>query len=147
MKYKRRSWARNHAGWTIGDWRKVIFSDESHFEVHGHKSAVVKRSKGDAIWPENIQQTPKHPPKKMFWGSFTAKGPGRLIIIVKYCYLCAASRRLDLELNPGRWRLIEFLLFNAVSHALLLDCIAQAQNFPKHASIGEGFYLVLVYIA
>ena len=33
------------------------------------------------IWSEHIQQTPKHPPKKMFWGSFTAKSSGWLIII------------------------------------------------------------------
>ena len=59
-------------------------------------------------------------------------------ILVKFCYLCAAFRRLDLELNPGQRRLIEFFLFNAVSHALLLDCIAQAQNCPKRASIVEG---------
>ena len=59
----------------------MIFADESHFEVRGHKSAVVGRSKGEDIRPEHIQQTPKHPPKKMFWGSFTAKGPGRLIVI------------------------------------------------------------------
>ena len=45
MKKKRLSWARNHAGCTKDDWRKVIFSDESHFEVHRHKSAVVRRSK------------------------------------------------------------------------------------------------------
>ena len=76
MKKKRLSWARNHAGWTKGD-----FSDKSHFDVNGHKSAVVRRSKGEAIRPKHIQQTPKNPPKKMFWGSFTAKGPGRLIMI------------------------------------------------------------------
>ena len=56
------------------------FSDKSHFEVHGHKSAVMRRSKGEDIRPEHIQQTPKHPPK-MFWDSFTAKDPGRLITI------------------------------------------------------------------
>ena len=59
----------------------MIFSDESHFEVHGHKSAVVKRSKEETIQPEHIQQPLKHPPKKMLWGSFTAKDPGHLIII------------------------------------------------------------------
>ena len=31
MKKKRLSWASNHAGWTKGEWRKVIFSDELHF--------------------------------------------------------------------------------------------------------------------
>ena len=82
MKKKRLlSWARNHAEWTKGDWRKVIFSDQLDFEVHGYKSAVVRRSKREPVRLEYIQQTPKHFPKKMFWGSFTAKGPGRLIII------------------------------------------------------------------
>ena len=40
MKKKCLSWERNHAGWTKGEWKKVIFSNELHFEVHGHKSAV-----------------------------------------------------------------------------------------------------------
>ena len=59
----------------------MIFSDKLHFEVHGHKSAVVRRSKGKAIRSEHIQQTPKHALKKVFWRGFTAKGPGRVIII------------------------------------------------------------------
>ena len=57
MKKKRPSWARNHARWTKDDWRKMIFSDELHFEVHGHKSDVVRRSKEEAIRSEHIQQT------------------------------------------------------------------------------------------
>ena len=79
MKTKRLQWARKYAEWTVDDWRKVIFSDEAHFEVHGYRSVVVRRSKGEPLQPGHIQQAPKHPPKKMFWGSFTSKGPGRLI--------------------------------------------------------------------
>ena len=56
MKKKRLSWPRNHAGWTKGDWKKVIFFDESRLEVHALK-AVVRQSKGEAIWTEHIQQT------------------------------------------------------------------------------------------
>ena len=63
---------------------------------------------------------------------------------VKYCYLCVAFRCLDLELNQGRQHLMEFLLFNADSHALLLYCIAQTLNLPKRVvSIVDDFYLVL----
>lgn len=79
MKKKRLRWARQYAGWTADDWRKVIFSDESHFEVHGYRSQFVRRSKGEPLRPGHIQQAPKHPPKKMFWGSFSAKGTGRLV--------------------------------------------------------------------
>lgn len=79
MQKQRLAWAKKYKNWTIQDWEKVIFSDESHFEVHGYRSIVVRRTDGEAIRPEHIQQAPKHPPKKMFWGSFTVKGPGRLI--------------------------------------------------------------------
>ena len=79
MKTKRLQWARKYAEWTVDEWRKVIFSDEAHFEVHGYRSVVVRRSKGEPLQAGHIQQAPKHPPKKMFWGSFTSKGPGRLI--------------------------------------------------------------------
>src|SRR5215469_5161169 len=67
------------------DWKKVIFSDESHFEVHGYMSILhicfVRRSKGEPLRSGHIQQAPKHPPKKMFWGSFSAKGTGRLVTV------------------------------------------------------------------
>ena len=79
MKTKRLQWARKYAEWMVDDWRKVIFSDEAHFEVHGYRSVVVRKSKGEPLQPGHIQQAPKHPPKQMFWDSFTSKGPGRLI--------------------------------------------------------------------
>src|SRR5215469_15753539 len=77
MKTKRLHWAHRYAQWTADDWKKVIFSDESHFEVHGYRSQVVRRSKGEPLRSGHIQQAPKHPlnqqapkhpPKKMFWG-------------------------------------------------------------------------------
>ena len=79
MKRKRLQWARRYSQWTADDWKKVVFSDESHFVVHGYRSKFVRRSKGEPLRAGHIQQAPKHPPKKMFWGTFSAKGLGRLI--------------------------------------------------------------------
>ena len=42
MKKKRMKWAKKYNNWRKEDWRKVIFSDESHFEVHGPKFAFVE---------------------------------------------------------------------------------------------------------
>ena len=78
MKKKRLVWAKNFKHWGKEQWRKVIFSDESHFEVHGHRSQYVRRSAGEPLNSFHFQQAPKHPPKKMFWGCFTFKGTGRL---------------------------------------------------------------------
>ena len=79
MKKKRLQWAKKHKKWGLQKWRQVIFSDESHFEVQGYRSQYVRRSKGEPLQDGHIEQAPKHPPKKMFWGCFTFKGTGRLI--------------------------------------------------------------------
>jgi hypothetical protein len=33
---KRPAWARNHLNWTPAQWRSVLWSDESKFEVRSH---------------------------------------------------------------------------------------------------------------
>jgi len=81
MKKKRLQWAKKHKKWDQQKWRQVIFSDESHFEVQGYRSQYVRTSKGEPLQGGHIEQAPKHAPKKVFWGSFTFKGTGRLIPI------------------------------------------------------------------
>lgn len=45
---KRRKWCRERLHWTIEDWARVIFSDESNFEVINRKSRIlVKRLKSE----------------------------------------------------------------------------------------------------
>jgi hypothetical protein len=42
---------------------------------------LVQRSQADPLRTGHLQQTVKHPPKKMFWGCFISTGPGNLIPI------------------------------------------------------------------
>lgn len=79
MKKKRFKWARDHRNWTLGQWRKVSFSDESHFEVQGQRSQFVRRSKNEPLRPAHIDQRVKHPDKQMYWGSFSYYGLGSLV--------------------------------------------------------------------
>ena len=45
---KRRKWCKERLHWTVEDWSRVIFSDESNFEVINRKSRViVKRLKSE----------------------------------------------------------------------------------------------------
>ena len=64
MKKKRLVGTKKYKHWGKEEWRKVIFSNESHFEVHGHRSQYVRRSAGEPLNSFHIQQAPKHPPKK-----------------------------------------------------------------------------------
>ena len=77
---KRLMWAKLHQHWTVHDWKNVLFSDESHFEVHGQCGSYVWKG-SEKVTAAHLQQAPKYPPKVMFWGCFTHEGPGTLIPI------------------------------------------------------------------
>ena len=81
MMRKRLKWAKKYQNWTVTDWRKVHFSDESHFLIQGQRSQHVRRSIGEPIRECHIDQSVIHPQKKMFWGSFTYYGVGSLLPI------------------------------------------------------------------
>lgn len=78
MKKKRLIWARKYEEWTEEQWEKVLFSDESHFLVQGQRSRYVRKSRSETLSHKHIEQTVKHPTKKMFWGCFSVHGPGPL---------------------------------------------------------------------
>ena len=73
---KRYNWALTD--WTCDNWRKVLFSDESHFFVQGQRSQHVRRSVDEPVRECHIDQSVKHPVKKMFWGCFSYNGVGPL---------------------------------------------------------------------
>lgn len=57
---------------------QVLFSDESHFEVQGQRSQFVRRSIGEKIRSQHVEQHVKHPDKQMYWGCFSHGGVGPL---------------------------------------------------------------------
>ncbi|GFX26785.1 hypothetical protein TNCV_1839581 [Trichonephila clavipes] len=49
---RRLTWAREHSLWTIKDWEKVIFGDESQFCISGNRSsAFVRRHTHEEFCP------------------------------------------------------------------------------------------------
>ena len=58
-----------------------MFTDESHFLVRGKHSQFVRKSAGEMLTSHHINESVKHPPKKMFWGGFTWKGVDSLVPI------------------------------------------------------------------
>ncbi len=67
MKEQRLAFAREHVNWSVDDWKKVMFSDESHFELRfGDQERHCRRPKGsDRFAPQFTRKTVKHPPKVM----------------------------------------------------------------------------------
>ncbi|GFT19060.1 transposable element Tcb1 transposase [Trichonephila clavipes] len=79
---RRLTWAREHSLWTIKDWEKVIFSDESQFCISGNQSSTyVRRRTHEEFSPQRLQPTVKHPTNVMVWGCMSSHGVGRLHIV------------------------------------------------------------------
>jgi len=77
----RLKFARDRKGWTIEDWKCVLWSDESPFHIFH-----LPNSKNDIIWARNkddIEPTPviKHPPGLMVWGMMSHQALSELHII------------------------------------------------------------------
>ncbi len=79
---KRISWAKMYKNWTMEDWNKVIFSDESTFVILDDKSQFVRRRKGEELHEDCVVSTVKHPTFVMMWGCISSKGVGALYPVV-----------------------------------------------------------------
>lgn len=80
---KRLAWAKYHKDWTITQWKKVLWSDESKFEIFGgHRRVFVRRYDGERFHKKCIVPTVKHGGGSvMVWGCFGGDKVGDLIKI------------------------------------------------------------------
>jgi transposase len=74
----RYKWAKRHQHWTVEDWKKVIFSDETKVNVWGSDGCKYYWTRpGDKLQPHHLDLTVKHGNGSvMMWGCMTYKGPG-----------------------------------------------------------------------
>lgn len=71
MKKARVAFAKDKVKWTFDDWKRVLWSDESFFQLY-----PTANSAGDKVWARNKDEveaisTVKHSPKVMVWGMFS----------------------------------------------------------------------------
>ena len=79
-KKKRLAWAVKHRRWTTENWKKVLWTDESKFEIFGSSRRVfVRRRVGKRMGPQCVTPTVKHGGGRvMIWGSFAGSRVGDL---------------------------------------------------------------------
>lgn len=125
-KKRRLEFAKKYQNQPLEFWKKVIFSDESKFEIFGNRRRqTVWRSKGDNPYSERyLHPTVKHGGGGvMVWGCFSWFGVGNLHVIdgrmnaVMYCDI--------LESN---------LEDSAASMGLSGSFVFQQDNDPKHTA-------------
>ena len=122
----RLKWARDHASWSIEDWRRVIWTDETKFNMFGSDGIFrVWREPGNAMDPKYLRGTVKHGGGSvMFWGSIGWNGVGILHhipgIMVKEVYRDTLIKKLPATLRKLRLR---------------GGFIFQQDNDPKHTAL------------
>ena len=74
---RRLQWCKAHKYWTIAQWRRVVWSDESPFGFRCAQKFRVWGRSNEKYHPECIKATVKN--KKInFWGCFAAHAKGRI---------------------------------------------------------------------
>ena len=82
-KKTRREWVDDKMNWTLDDWKKVIWSDESRFALRHNDGGVrVIRKKGERYMDRFVLPTFKFGKGSvMVWGCFWAGGLGPLVTL------------------------------------------------------------------
>lgn len=97
---RRFQWAKDHAGWTVEQWKSVLWSDESKFNIFGTDGiSYIRRKTGERLKRKNLLPTVKHGGGNiMVWGCMSWKGLGNLHVIdgimTKEVYLDILERNL-----------------------------------------------------
>ncbi len=68
--------------WTVTQWSKVLFSDESKFCISfGNQGPRVWRKCGEAYSPSCLKSSVKFPQSVMIWGAMSSAGVGPLLFL------------------------------------------------------------------
>ncbi len=86
LKQKRRqkylSWAKEKNNWTVTQWSKVLFSDESKLCISFvNQGPRVWRKSGEAQNPSSLKSSVKLPQSEMIWAAISSAGVGPLCFL------------------------------------------------------------------
>ncbi len=82
QRQKHLTWAVEKEIWTVAQWSKVLFSDESKFCISfGNKGPKVWRKSGEAQNPCCLKSSVKFPQSVMIWAAMSSAGVGPLCFL------------------------------------------------------------------
>ncbi len=82
QRQKHLTWAVEKKNWTVAQWSKVLFSDESKFCISfGNQGPRVWRKSGEAQNPCCLKSSVKFPQLVMIWAAMSSAGVGPLCFL------------------------------------------------------------------
>lgn len=130
----RYAWARHHRNWTVDDWKRIIFSDETKINLWNSDGIQFYWTRpGDPAQPFHLQPTVKHGGGSlMFWGCMTWQGLGY------GCQIYEGSMKKEDYIH-----ILDTTLKESLQHYNFEqgDFIFQHDNDPKHTAKATKQYL------
>ncbi len=126
---RRLTWAKEK-NWTVAQWSKVLFSDESKFCISfGNQGPRVWRKGGEAHSPSCLKSRVKFPQSVMIWGAMSSAGVGPL------CFLKTTSLH---PFTKKCWNTSCFLLLTSFLKMLILfsSRIWHLPTLPRAPKVG-----------
>ncbi len=121
---RRLTWAKEKKNWTVAQWSKVLFSDESKFCISfGNQGPRVWRKGGEDHSPSCLKSSVKFPQSVMIWGAMSSAGVGPL------CFL-----KTDVTAPIYQYILEHFMLPSAVQLFEDTDFIFQQDLASAHTA-------------
>ncbi len=126
QRQKHLTWAVEKKNWTVAQWSKVLFSDESKFCISfGNQGSRVWRKSGEAQNLCCLKSSVKFPQSMMIWAAMSSAGVGPL------CFLkSTVNAAIYLEI------LEHFMLPSADQLFKDADFILQQDLAPAHTAKG-----------
>lgn len=125
---KRLEWCHAHRHWTLDDWKRVVWSDETkinRFNSDGRAWAWIRE--GTHLQPQHVKMSVKHGGGSiMLWSAITYAGTG---------WLCRIEGTMDKHLYKSILEDEQNATINFVCRELNLDrsqIVFQQDNDPKH---------------
>ncbi len=82
QRQKHLTWAKEKNNWTVAQWSKVLFSDESKFSISfGNQGPRVWRKRGEAQNPCCLKSNVKFPQSVMIWAAMSSASVGPLCFL------------------------------------------------------------------
>ncbi len=79
---KHLTWAKEKKNWTVAQWSKALFSDESQFCIScGNQGLRVWRKRGETQNPCWLKSSVKFPQSVMIWSAMSSAGVGPLCFL------------------------------------------------------------------
>ncbi len=111
QRQKHLTWAVEKKNWTVAQWSKVLFSDESKFCISfGNQGPRVWRKSGEEHNPCCLKSSVKFPQSVMIWAAMSSAGVGPLCFLKSTVNAAIYQEILKHFMLPSADKLSEMLI-------------------------------------